>query len=252
MTRYNYILKNGKMERSIKESFPNISAIDKGISVQRNVETIRKTAIKAVQGELEQPWINIEEEWYDTYLLLQESQEKLYNLNSKLEYLNSKLTSTPKYRHDILKDTENKILKTKDEIKETEEYTHIIKLKIQDFESKNEWLLLYRGIETDVQRPEITGEIVLYDEIVQKLIKYEIEKMNENKSVYTHDMYIHSLLATYIKDLYNSLPADQKPKMSNDIGILDMLSSDIDLTDDEIRNIIENKKDIISIIKKYK
>lgn len=252
MTRYNYILKNGKMERTIKESFPNISAIDKGISVQRNVETIRKTAIKAVQGELEQPWIDIEEEWYNTYILLQELQEKLYNLNSKLEYLNNKIQTTPKYRHDILKDTENKILKTKDEIKETEDCAHIAKLKIQDLESKNEWLLLYRGIETEIKRPEITGEIVLYDEIVQKLIKYEIEKMNENKSGYTHNMYIHSLLVTCIKDLYNSLPTDQKPKMTFSVDILDMLSSDVDISDDEIRNIIENKKDIISIIKKYK
>ena len=219
MTRYNYELQTteviqttetegtnepeiktiSKVQKTVKETFPDLDVLERGLKVGRNTETIKKTLKKAYEGKAQEFIIQIEEDWF-----------KIVNEIQQLEDKDS---------DDIFSSTE-KIVFNEDT---QEQETIVTEVKVQDKlnelqelleqkETRNEWLKAYRGIETDAQAPEIQGIIPSRD--TKKLIAHERDLKVRNSEDSIADLAkMNALLMSFVTAIYAITPDEAKDNL---------------------------------------
>ena len=183
MNKYNYYMEDNKLKRVVMETFPNSDILDRQIE---KGSINKKAYLKALEGIADKPTIDIEEKWYKLY-------NNVVELTTDLQHLKDQLTGKPKTieEDEVIKVTDSsKIEEINNLIKKLEGYDtstlddngdattihtdgliDIAEDKLNKIEVKNPWLLKYRGVETDVERPVPKYSVAEHD--IKKIIRFE-------------------------------------------------------------------------------
>ena len=253
MTRYNYILEpeygineeTGEEEvigqivtKSVKETYPDMDVLARGLKKGRQTKTIQKGLLKANQGQAEAPLIKEEEEWFAIQDEIQQAQKELKTLEEALPKQKKAVQdgeNSEEISSDELKILKNTVETTEERIKEikgydqeesvlnpdtgkeeqkTVHYAGIIEKAQEardDKETKVEWLKAYRGEETTAVRPEPAVDVKISPEDVKKLIAHERDMKVRNEEDTLADLAkMGSLLFSMVSAIYGTLSDDEK------------------------------------------
>jgi len=223
MTRYNYELQTteviqttetegtnepeiktvSKVQRTVKETFPDLEVLERGLKVGRNTETIKKALKKAHEGKAQEFIIQIEEDWFKVVDKIQQLEDREPD-----EIIESTIETSYDDNNELIETVKEVTVKDK-----IQELTKDLEIK----ENRNQWLKAYRGIKTEVHRPIIKP--VIPTESIKKLIAHERDLKVRNSEDSIADLAkMNALLMSFVTAIYSvtsdeakaNLPTEQK------------------------------------------
>lgn len=259
MTRYNYTLEQelgmnpetgieeviaSVVTKSVKETYPDMDILQRGLKNGRQTKTIQKGLLKATQGQAEAFLVQQEEEWFSAQDEMQQAEKELRTLEEVLvvekeaveageasEEVGSDELANLKY---AVETTEKRIKElvgydqeelafnpsTGNEEQKTVHYAGIIE-KAQEVrdakETQFEFLKVYRGEETEAVRPEPAEDVKISPEDIKKLIAHERDSKVRNSEDTLADLAkMNSLLFSTVGSIYGTLTATAKDKIDAD------------------------------------
>lgn len=259
MTRYNYTLEQelgmnpetgieeviaSVVTKSVKETYPDMDILQRGLKNGRQTKTIQKGLLKATQGQAEAFLVQQEEEWFSAQDEMQQAEKELRTLEEVLvvekeaveageasEEVGSDELANLKY---AVETTEKRIKElvgydqeelafnpsTGNEEQKTVHYAGIIE-KAQEVrdakETQFEFLKAYRGEETEAVRPEPAEDVKISPEDIKKLIAHERDSKVRNSEDTLADLAkMNSLLFSTVGSIYGTLTATAKDKIDAD------------------------------------
>jgi len=260
MTRYNYTLeqefginpKTGTEEvvssvvtKSVKETYPDMDILARGLKNGRQTKTIQKGLLKASQGQAEVFLVQQEEEWFSAQDEMQQAEKELKTLEEVLvtekeavqagedsEEVGTDKLANLKY---AVETTEKRIKELKgydqeelafnpstgNEEQKTVHYAGVIE-KAQEVrdgkEAQFEWLKAYRGEATEAVRPEPAADAKISSDDVKKLIAHERDSKVRNSEDTLADLAkMNSLLFSTVSAIYGTLSDTAKGKIDADM-----------------------------------
>lgn len=235
MTKFGYKVneETGKVEKSVLETYPDVTIIDRGVANKRPTELIIKQQLKAEQGAAEAPIVKIEEEWFN-------EQQTVENLNDEKKVIEDQLSGVAEVIDEetgVVTQEAVEQVTDEDEVKKLNDRLEAIvgsyttyfdddghqqtvdvdgELKIAldaraDLETDNEWLKAYRGEATDAVRPEPAAEAKVSNTDVKRLIAHERDLTVRNSEDSIADVAkMVSLAFSVIATLWELTPDDAK------------------------------------------
>lgn len=255
MTRFNYTLEetevNGleevikEVRKSVKETYPDLDILKRGLKNKRQTATIRKGLLKAMQGQAEAPIVQIEEEWFKEQETIQNLQKELRTLidvqaeeykaiqeaekedsgvsDAELADLKYALAQTEKRMKKINGYTQMELIfnpRTGQEEQKEVTYKGLIEEaeeRRNEKEEANEFLKAYRGEETTAVRPEPAADVKITDEDVKKLIAHERDlKVRNSEDTLADLAKMNSLLFSTVGAIYGTLSDTAKGKIPDE------------------------------------
>jgi len=289
MTTYTYKIdeETGLIRKDIKETYPDLNILDRGLDGKRSTALIKKQYDKALQGKAEEPIVIIEEKWFAT-------QQKIESLIKEKKDLEDKLNGVEEVVDEetgeviteaVEKETdETKIESMKERLevisgKEESYFTDEGKLRyktvpgeLQDtiderekMEEKDEFLKAYRGVETDAVRPVPVIQKISKEK-TKALIAHERDLRVRNAEDSIADIAkMVSLSFSVVAVLWNFLSDDDKSKLPSEqkdlIDYAVLKFSQLDTrADDQLKEegaklvdkLFERENEIAKIVKEVK
>ena len=202
MIKYKYELntETNLVERSISETYPDKSILDRGLSLKRNPDLIQKQYLNALRGVAESLLISVEEEWYEQQKLVESLTLEAKTIKDQLTGAEEVLDDVTQEvlveavekvtDEDIVKSLEDRLAQIEDKIVYffddagiKQNTTTLGELNtaiaaralLEDGDADNEaheWLKTYRGEATEAVRP-VPAEPVIPREDAKKLIAHD-------------------------------------------------------------------------------
>lgn len=256
MTRFNYTTEQNiefnemgeeiqgdlVVTKSVKETYPDLDILKRGLKNGRATNTIRKGLLKAMQGQSEVYLVQIEEEWFKEQEEVQDLQKELKTLLEIQAVEYEAIQEAQKEGSEVseaeLSDLKYALSKTEKRMKKVNGYTQMelafnpstgneeqkevtykglieeATERRNDKEAANEFLVSYRGLETDAVRPEPSANVTITDEDVKKLIAHERDlKVRNGEDTLADLAKMNSLLFSTVGAIYGTLSASAKDKI---------------------------------------
>ena len=259
MTRYNYTLETefgmnpetgieeviaSVVTKSVKETYPDMDILQRGLKNGRQTKTIQKGLLKATQGQAEAFLVQQEEEWFKAQDEMQQAEKELRTLeevlvvekeaveageasdevgSDELANLKYAVETTEKRIKELAGYTQNELAFNPSTGKEEQKEVHYpgIIEKAQEVrdakEAQFEWLKAYRGEETEAVRPEPAADVKISPDDVKKLIAHERDSKVRNSEDTLADLAkMNSLLFSTVGSIYGTLTSTAKDKIDAD------------------------------------
>ena len=256
MTRFNYTTEQNiefnemgeelqgdlVVTKSVKETYPDLDILKRGLKNGRATNTIRKGLLKAMQGQSEVYLVQIEEEWFKEQEDVQDFEKELKTLleiqaveyeaiveaqkegsevsEAELADLKYALSKTEKRMKKVNGYTQNELAfnpQTGQEEQKEVTYKGLIEEATErrnEKEAANEFLKGYRGEETEAVRPEPAANVTITDDDVKKLIAHERDlKVRNGEDTLADLAKMNSLLFSTVGAIYSTLSNSAKDKI---------------------------------------
>jgi len=228
MIKYEYTYDNEKVTRTVSETYPELSVLDESIKNRVEPDLAKAKYLKALEGKAEAKYITIEEDWFNAHNAVVKLETEYKELTDKLE----KDLEVSEDDENKLKDEDIEVINNRIKILDGDIVEFINDLGVvdnivtegllsssvknrNDLEAKNPWLLKYRGVETDVERPVVEVKIGKSDR--KKLIAYERDIYVRNSEDSIADLAkMISLAFSTISSIWESLDDDAKSSIDPD------------------------------------
>ncbi len=252
MTRFNYTteetfnaegeLTGSIVNKSVKETYPDMDILTRGLKNGRQTKTIQKGLLKATQGQAEAFLVQQEEEWFKAVDTMQSQAKELATLEEVLEVEKEAVEAAEapesEVSSDELANLKYSVTVTEKQIKKIAGYTQTELAfnpstgneeqkevhyagTIEDAqeardaqEAKFEFLKGYRGETTEAVRPEPAADVKISSDDVKKLIAHERDTKVRNSEDTLADLAkMNSLLFSTVGAIYGTLSASAKDKI---------------------------------------